>query len=64
MKRTRELQKKIVDMAGDDEVCFRSHEISLSLEEVVGRSRGIYQNEPGDLADWAILSCSWIYDID
>jgi hypothetical protein len=37
MQRTRELLKKIADMAGDDEVCFRLHEISLSLEEIVGR---------------------------
>jgi hypothetical protein len=52
MQRTRELLKKIADMADDDEVCFRLHEISSSLEEVVGRSCYIYRNEPGDLADW------------
>jgi tRNA G26 N,N-dimethylase Trm1 len=34
MKRTRELLKKIADMAGDDEVYFRLHEISSSLEVV------------------------------
>jgi hypothetical protein len=33
-----ELLKKIADMAGDVEVCFGLHEISLSLEEVVSHS--------------------------
>jgi hypothetical protein len=61
MQRTRELLNKIADMAGDDEVCYRMHEMSLSLEEVVGRSWDIYQDELGDLADW---SCSWIYNVD
>jgi hypothetical protein len=66
MQRTRELLKKIADMAGDDEVCFRLHEISSSLEEVVGRSWDIYQDEPGDLVDWTdwIWSCSWMNDVD
>jgi hypothetical protein len=51
MKRTRDLLKKIVDMAGDDELCFRLHEISSLLEEVVGRNWDIYQNE---LVTWLI----------
>jgi hypothetical protein len=38
MQRTREILKKIVDMAGNDEVCFSLHDISLLLEEVVGCS--------------------------
>jgi hypothetical protein len=58
MQRTRELLKKIVDMAADNEVCFRMHEISLSLKEVVGHNWDIYRDEPGDLSDWADWSCS------
>jgi hypothetical protein len=38
-------------MAGDDELCFRLHEISSLLEEVVGRNWDIYQNE---LVTWLI----------
>jgi hypothetical protein len=61
MKRTRELLKKIADMAGDDEVCFRLYETCSSLEEVVGHSSDIYRDEPADLADW---SCSWMNVVD
>jgi hypothetical protein len=64
MQRTRELLKKIADMARDDEVCFRLHYISSLLEKVVGRSWDIYQDEPGDFADGANWSCNWIYDVD
>jgi hypothetical protein len=48
----------------EEEVCFRLHEISSSLEEVVGRNWDIYRDEPGDLVDWADWSCSWMNDID
>jgi hypothetical protein len=66
MQRTRELLKKIADMVGDDEVCFRLYEISSLLEEVVGRSWDIYREEPSDLANWAewIWSSSWMNDVD
>jgi hypothetical protein len=67
MQRTGQLLKKIGEGA-DDEVCFRLHEISSSLEEVVASSLEkyagdsapleLYWDEPEppedcDLAEWA-----------